>query len=266
MKKTLSMLLAVCMLCALCVPAFAANITETGAQTQDTVVKYGMEASYTVTIPETVAIDVDTLQGNTTVKASDVVLASGEKLNIVLTGDCNENKEFHLKDTTDASNTLAYTISNADGDVLTTDDVVMTVDAGNVAGASAALKFALTSDVTKAGTYTDTLTFEVEIEAETPVVPSNPTTICDNCQQERDADAFCEYCGNCELLCCTCCEDCINGVDLCENGLCPEHCAKECYHPAPDEPTRPCEGCGKALTRAEQCGECGCYCEDCCTC
>lgn len=266
MKKMISMLLVVCMLCALCVSAFAANITETGTKSQNTVVKYGMASSYTVTIPQAVAIDVDTLQGSTTVKASDVVLASGEKLNVILNGDCNANNEFYLEDTADASNTLAYTISNANGEALSDDDVVMTVDSGNVAGASAALKFALTSNVTKAGTYTDTLTFTIDVVEEAPVAPSNPTKICDNCRQERDADAFCEYCGNCELMCCTCCEDCINGVDLCENGLCPEHCAKECYHPLPDEPTRPCDGCGKALTRAEQCGECGCYCEDCCTC
>lgn len=159
MKKIVSLVLALCLCMALGVTAMAAEITVDGTQSATTTVTYGLEAGYTVTIPETVVIDTETHKGQANVKAEDVLLAYGETLNVTVTGI------DELVDTADATNTLSYKVGKTDGagDV-TNGTVVLSVEAGTVAGDAQDLFFELTQDVTKAGAYSDTLTFTVSVE------------------------------------------------------------------------------------------------------
>lgn len=123
MKKAISVLLAVIMLFAVCVPAFAADITN-GADGQptpadpqkvDVFTKTTNEAgeevrSYTVTIPA----DVEIAWGDT--KTQDVAyhvtsqLQKGESLKVKIDGDA-ENK---MKPDGDEVNFLSYTLTGGD--------------------------------------------------------------------------------------------------------------------------------------------------------
>lgn len=159
MKKILSLALALCLCLSLGVTAMAAEITVDGNQSANTTVTYGLEAGYTVTIPESIVIDTETHKGTATVTAEDVLLAYGETLNVTITGIDT------LVDAADAANTLTYKVGKTDGaQDVTNDTVVLAVAAGTVAGGEQELFFELTQDVTKAGAYSDTLTFTVTVE------------------------------------------------------------------------------------------------------
>lgn len=159
MKKFLSLALALCLCLSLGVTAMAAEITVDGNQSATTTVTYGLESGYTVVIPETVVIDTDTHKGNATLEASDVLLAYGETLKVTVTGI------DELVDAADAANTLSYKVGKTDGaEDVTNGTVVLAVEAGNTEGGEQALYFELTEDVTKAGAYSDTLTFTVTVE------------------------------------------------------------------------------------------------------
>ena len=159
MKKIVSLVLALCLCLSLGVTAMAAEITVDGTQSATTTVTYGLEAGYTVVIPESVVIDTETHKGQATVSASDVLLAYGETLNVTVTGI------DELVDAADAANTLSYKVGKTDGaSDVQNDTVVLSVAAGTVAGGEQDLFFELTQDVTKAGAYSDTLTFTVTVE------------------------------------------------------------------------------------------------------
>lgn len=159
MKKIVSLAMVLCLCLCMGVTAFAANITVDGEQSANTTVTYGLEAGYTVNIPESVVIATDTHKGQATVSAEDVLLAYGKTLKVTVTGI------DELVDTADANNTLTYKVGTTDGDDDVVDGtVVLSVAAGTVAGDAQDLFFELTQDVTKAGAYSDTLTFSVTVE------------------------------------------------------------------------------------------------------
>lgn len=159
MKKFLSLALALCLCLSLGVTAMAAEITVDGNQSATTTVTYGLESGYTVVIPESVVIDTDTHKGDATLEASDVLLAYGETLKVTVTGI------DELVDAADAANTLSYKVGKTDGaEDVTNGTVVLAVEAGNTEGGEQTLYFELTEDVTKAGAYSDTLTFTVTVE------------------------------------------------------------------------------------------------------
>lgn len=161
MKKIVSLVLCLCLCLSLGVTAMAAEITVDGTQSATTTVTYGLESGYTVVIPESVVIDTDTHKGSATVSASDVLLAYGETLKVTVTGI------DELVDAADAANTLSYQVGTTDGDDdVVNGTVVLAVEAGDNWNSEAAqeLFFELTEDVTKAGAYSDTLTFTVTVE------------------------------------------------------------------------------------------------------
>jgi spermidine/putrescine-binding protein len=159
MKKFLSLALALCLCLSLGVTAMAAEITVDGAQSATTTVTYGLESGYTVVIPESVVLATDTHKGTATIEASDVLLAYGETLKVTVTGIDK------LVDASDAENTLSYKVGTTDGaEDVVNGTVVLSVAAGTVAGGEQDLYFELTQDVTKAGAYSDTLTFTVTVE------------------------------------------------------------------------------------------------------
>lgn len=166
MKKTLSLVLVLALALSLAVPAFATDITSNGG-TGETVVTYGTSQGFVVTIPADFAIDTETKKATAAVEAENVLLPYGKTLNVKISGDDYTDK-WELIDAAEASNKLTYTIGKTDGasDVVN-DSVVLSVDAGVAydSSVSQTLHFAVVDDIAKAGTYADTLTFTVSVDA-----------------------------------------------------------------------------------------------------
>lgn len=157
MKKTLSLCIVLCMILALGTTAFAAQITENGAQSGTMTVTYGVENSYIITIPDNVTMD-DTL----IVSATNVMLSASTSLFVYINGDSFADGMWHLTDVAKSSNQLGYMIS----DGITTihpNDVVLYVATGEAYNStvSSTLYLSLAEPATIAGTYTDLLTFTV---------------------------------------------------------------------------------------------------------
>lgn len=166
MKKMLTLALAVVMMLSCSVTAMAATATE-GANTVP--VTYTENTSYTVTIPETITIDKNASEQ--TVSAKDVMIPTGTALKITVSSENYANNNWYVANKAAAAEKLTYTIKNG-GTALKSGDTVLSVEAGNTAGASVPLTMQLTGNVTKAGTYTDTLTFTVSVEGSTAFVPT----------------------------------------------------------------------------------------------
>ena len=162
-KKTLATLLTLTMLATAAVPVFAADVTtETG---QETTVTYDVTSSFTVVIPESVALTNGTGSGEITV--TDAVIDFGKNLNVTITSATNydaANSAFRLRDG-DKESYVKYTIKNGSVDVKK-DVAFLTVSAGTATGAAT---LTYTADkATKAGNYTDKLTFTVGTAVDTP--------------------------------------------------------------------------------------------------
>lgn len=164
MKKVLSIALALVMMLAVCVPAFAANpITNTTEDNGQTVVKTSTQKEngedaehFSVTIPADTTIPWETEVTNL-VYTVDSQLAYGKHLEVSVAG----NNVMKLAE--DEAETLAYTLGGttayvAAGPVVKAADQDLTVTIAADAWANAIV-----------GEYADTLTFTVE--AVTPVAP-----------------------------------------------------------------------------------------------
>ena len=195
MKKTISLLLVFCMMLSILPTAFAVdvscgncgitgskNFTECpqchykefctncgicycGYSTQHSMtVQYGVAESYLVMVPDAARIDQDGL-GNINVSVSDALLASNATLKVYVTGDSYTNGYWHLTNRDNAANKLQYTISKNSA-ALGADDEVLSVAAGQAwnSTVTAALQLQLETDVSQAGTYSDTLTFVVDYQ------------------------------------------------------------------------------------------------------
>lgn len=156
MKKVLSVALALVMLFAVCVPAFASQtITQPGdtavdVMTLTTDVNGDPAANFTVTIPATVSIPWYGTTGGDFIKWSYTSqLNIGEQLQISL------NKTSG--NLTNGTDNLPYTLSGdaADAAYVTTDEV-------ESASRSTAVTVTGWDDV-PVGAYTDTVTFTVEV-------------------------------------------------------------------------------------------------------
>ena len=196
MKKTISLLLVLCMMLSILPTAFAVDVScgncgITGSQNftecpqchEDNVfcinckmcycgystqhsmtVQYGVAESYLVMVPDAARIDQDGL-GNINVSISDALLASNATLKVYVTGDSYTNGYWHLTNRDNAANKLQYTISKNSA-ALGADDEVLSVAAGQAwnSTVTAALQLQLETDVSQAGTYSDTLTFVVDYQ------------------------------------------------------------------------------------------------------
>ncbi len=156
MKKVLSVALALVMLFAVCVPAFASQtITQPGRTPVDVVtlttdVNGDPAANFTVTIPATVSIPWYGTHGGDSINWSYTSqLNIGEQLQISL------NKTSG--NLTNGTDNLPYTLSGdaADAAYVTTDEV-------ESANCSTAIAVTGWEDV-PVGAYTDTVTFTVEV-------------------------------------------------------------------------------------------------------
>ena len=163
MKKTLSMALALTLALSLAVPAFATDITVDGG-VGETVVTYGTSQGFTVTIPADFTIDSATQKASADVEAENVLIPYGKTLNVRISGD-DYVDSWELIDTAEASNQLTYNIGTTEGgNDIVNNSVVLSVAAGNTSGVTETLYFEVIDTLTKAGTYTDTLTFTVSVD------------------------------------------------------------------------------------------------------
>ena len=146
MKKFIALVIAIVMMAAIAVPAFAVNET-----TGDTVVTYTTEDSYTVTIPATLAFD----------GTENLSIVANYANDVTITVTVDDEEAFLLSGN---EATYAYVLKVDGTAVEAGDTVAQTTEAQGTA--TVALTCAWAEDVTapeQAGTYTDTLTFNVAV-------------------------------------------------------------------------------------------------------
>ena len=151
MKKLIALVIAIVMMAALAVPAFAATVTAAGSS--NTEVSYEPSASYTVTIPDSA-----TIGSTATVSVSNAVLAANTQIKITVAPQAGDTWVLANGD-----ETLNYTITKGNDQILK-GGVVHTHAAG-AADSSTELAFALEAGQNpKAMKYTQTITFTVAVE------------------------------------------------------------------------------------------------------
>ena len=163
MKKLIALTLCLCTLLSLGTSAFATTIDEgTMGNSANTTLQYGMDVGYIVEIPDAIRVDASGA-GSASVKISNALLPSGTRLDVTILGNSYEDGAWHMKDTQDANNKLGYTITGNSVE-FASGDVVLTVNAGEAYNSTktCGLQLRIIDAITKAGTYTDTLTFTVE--------------------------------------------------------------------------------------------------------
>lgn len=168
MKKFIALAIAILMMAALAVPAFAA-ITEETPDGQGTVtVSYGATDAYTITIPTSITLGDKGVEGAAqVVSAAGVVLTAGKKLTVSVASA----NDWAVKNTAqDATETIAYTMTYGNGKTEAEDDaVILEVESGNATG-SVNMYFTRTGDAVVTATYEDTLTFTAAVEN----IPTEP--------------------------------------------------------------------------------------------
>ena len=202
MKKTLALILAIVMMAALAVPAFAAETTPTqagvlssdtlvGEGTKGCTVTYGVSQTYTVSLPTAVnfaygiAGSVQSQTANVTV--SNFVINGSNKLVVTMDSNNGTAGGWAMVDVSGGSTAVPYTISAAAADgnganvTIPNANVTNAVVAGDVKatsilevasnvegnGGGVVLTFA-TAGTKQAGDYSDQITFGVSIVAITP--------------------------------------------------------------------------------------------------
>lgn len=161
MKRIITFMLSLVMVCSLAVPGLAAELTTNGASSETTLT-YGVSESYIVTVPESAYIG-ENKQGVLEVSITNAMLSSNAILNVYITGTSYTNGNWYLTDTAAATNKLPYTITSNNA-TLAHNDIVLSVSAGEAWNrtVTAVMTLALTGDVTQSGQYSDQLTFRVE--------------------------------------------------------------------------------------------------------
>jgi len=160
-KKLLSGVLCLSMLCSLCLPVAAAEITTPSSG--ETTVTYGMDESFLVVIPGDFNIrrDVESVY----ILAQNVMLGANKILEVSISGDDYING-WELIDISETSNRISYAIGTTVGsNNIMNGSVVLSVNAGEAYNSivSENLFFTILDNLTRSGIYRDTLTFTVNI-------------------------------------------------------------------------------------------------------
>lgn len=158
MKKLIALIIAIIMMAAIAVPAFAATY-DPESQNQ-VVISYDVEDGYVVNIIESIALgDKDTPVSAGKVSVSDVVLNAGQTLSVKVASA----NGYAVKN---GDNGIAYSMTYGEDTVSegTEAIAVLTVASGTTTD-EVALSFTRTGDVPAgvAGRFEDTLTFTVEV-------------------------------------------------------------------------------------------------------
>ena len=136
------------------VSAIAGDKNHTGSVTSEPTTAIG--PTYTVTIPEKVD-----LGGTVTISASDVNVASGQQLEVAITGTSGDNDAFTLTNQEGAE--ITYTVT-AGNDLVRLNSTVLTVNGGKAnANGETSLTFVKPDEeeIPFSGTYTGTMTFTI---------------------------------------------------------------------------------------------------------
>lgn len=165
MKKLIAALLSICLFVSLSVSAFALDINESSTlKNGDTTITFDVAPSYTVTIPETVTLNKNTVgetvtyESYLTVSANDVRLTQNSAIVVSFESD-------YTMDVTDASAVNPYQLSYK----AYVDGHELTVGSNNIAtfntGAAEQSKtiHIKADNPTYAGKYSDTVTFTVAV-------------------------------------------------------------------------------------------------------
>ena len=193
MKKILAIALAALMIAAMAVPAFADNIelsSDVGAtfdgEGQQTVIKYGVSESYTVTIPAELTLD-PTEATDMVIAASKVKIAGNKQLEVKISStqyNKNGDNKWTLVDTNEVddapvSDDVIYFIKKDSVDVVSASTVVLTVESiaqgttgdtssNSIEGNEGSVTLKLSTPGTaQVGNYEDKLTISVAIAANT---------------------------------------------------------------------------------------------------
>lgn len=137
MKKIIALAIAIVMMAALAVPAFAAWTDDRSSTT----VNYSVGESYTITVPASVSVDGEA----GTITAAEVNLLANRQVTVTVASDCKFG---------DVENAFAVKVN--DGDTLT-----VNFDAADETATVKAVSAANTP--TEAGTYTGSITYTAEI-------------------------------------------------------------------------------------------------------
>lgn len=152
MKKLLTLVLAVLMLCSVSVTAFAADLDK-GNNVGSMTVSYGVEESYVVTIPADVTVSTAGVERE--LSASSVLLPDGKTLTVSVASANGFKLEY-------AGSKIPYTVSVGDAKQTTATFTALSITSGTTSG-SVKLTFKTTeadiAGATKSGNHTDTLTF-----------------------------------------------------------------------------------------------------------
>lgn len=167
MKKFLSSVLCLAMLLSMGTTAFASNISTDGGS-QDVVVSYGMSEGFTVMIPSAISLESmdGDIYGEGIICAENVMIGAGKTLKVRLSGHDYVDK-WELIDTNESANRLTYSVTTENLVPVYNNDVILSVASGEIPHNQklAYVCITLLDEMTKAGNYTDTLTFTVEVEA-----------------------------------------------------------------------------------------------------
>lgn len=159
MKKIIALVIAIVMMAAISVPAFAAELNETGEASKDGIeVSYEVSVAWSVSIPDSVSVGVNKT-GTAAVSATGCYLPNAQSLKVNVTS----TNGFKLIHTENDQKSYTYTINSATSGTVK----VLEVLAGAANGeGSATINFAVTGEETYvSGTYKDTLTFAVVVDA-----------------------------------------------------------------------------------------------------
>ena len=161
MKKVFSVVMALVMLFALCVPAFAGDITKDTAQTGNTDVITTFDASadetYTVTYPATVSV----AWGDTAAQDAKYTVTSQLQIGAKLTVSAAANNSGKMT-ATGTADTLTFTVAGGDAAEFT--------GVNNAADSSTTVTIADFSTAS-VGEYTGTMTYTVVYTAPPVVTP-----------------------------------------------------------------------------------------------
>ena len=180
MKKIIAIVLAIVMMAAISVPAFAAEQVSTfeKGETGSMTVSYGIDESYTIGIPADIDFRTQDTFTNQEVTASDVIIAAGKTLTVSVTStytwkmnpDVASNTAVPYKVTYKLNDDQEATLTTIDGAAQETPSataVVLTAQPaeGLEDPVDVTTTMTFTCDGTsQAGSFSDTLTFTVAVE------------------------------------------------------------------------------------------------------
>ena len=181
-RRFISAVMALAMVSAIApMSAFAIDQDDVAAERNEGTMTatYDVTAKYTVTIPAGVTLD-STNAVSKNIEASDVMLESGQKINVTLdeASHTTNGTTFHAQNTAGDS-TATYTINNGTKDIAVGDVVATFANNPDKTAdpdvQTSTLTFSKAEGATYAGTHTETLTFGISVTKTLNIAVYNST-------------------------------------------------------------------------------------------